>query len=220
MNIFQKYYQLYYKTKIFFPKKSYSLLSEDLFVDKYLKKRDGIYIDIGCYHPLQGNNTILLHKRGWNGINIDINKTSIDLFNHLRPDDENLHLAVSNKNKIIKLYYRKKINMLNTVDKNFAEKNFPNGFKTSKIKSLKLDDIIKKSKFNHKNIDFLNIDVEGHEINVLKSLNFNKYKPKLICVEIHHSNKKELINNNVYKFLITKKYKKVWQKEYSLIFKI
>ena len=75
---------MYYRPKIFAPKSSYSMFGEDIFVEKFFKKRlKGIYVDVGCYHPLDWNNTHLLHK-GWNGINIDLNQISIDLFNKAR----------------------------------------------------------------------------------------------------------------------------------------
>jgi hypothetical protein len=67
-----------------------------------------------------------------------------------------------------------------------------------------------------KKIDFLNIDVEGDEIKVLKSLNFKKYTPKLICIEIHDKFYKK---SNVYRFLINKRYKIVWNTKYSFVFR-
>ena len=89
-----------------------------------------------------------------------------------------------------------------------AQIHFRNGFKSKFINSNSLNSIIEDSKFNKKKIDFLNVDVEGSELDVLKSLNFSKYKPKLICIEIH--NHEEMYNENldylkrnkVYKFLI------------------
>ena len=96
------FYYLFYRTKIFFPKKNYSIFGEDDFVDNYFKnKSDGFYIDVGCYHPLEGNNTHLLYKKGWNGINIDINFYSIELFNFLRKKDINIHSGISQKKKLI-----------------------------------------------------------------------------------------------------------------------
>ena len=127
-------YYLFYRTKIFFPKKKYSLLGEDIFIEKYFKnKSKGFYIDVGCYHPLEGNNTQLLYKKGWNGINLDINYYSIKLFNFLRKRDINIHSGISNKKDRLTMYYRKEINMLNTLDEKIAKMHFRNGYKKKKI---------------------------------------------------------------------------------------
>ena len=219
MNLFNKFYQLYYKPKIFFPKKSYSMFGEDLFINNFFKEEKGIYIDVGCYHPIHGNNTYLLHKRGWKGINIDINELSINLFKIKRPNDLNLRIAISDKkeNKI-KFYFRRKINMLNTIDSNFAKKNFPNGYQTDLIKSDTLNNIIKNSKYKNKKINLLNIDIEGNEFPALKNFNFKRYKPKIICIEIHH-NKSNLRKNSVYKLMEKNNYKIIFKKKYSFIFK-
>ena len=216
---------MYYRPKIFFPKSSYSMFGEDVFIEKFFKnKSKGIYVDVGCYHPLDGNNTYLLFKKGWKGINIDLNKTSIELFNKARKNDLNLRIAVSNKFKKIKYFYRKKINMLNTINKKFANSSFRKGFKTSFVQADTLNSVLGKSKLKNKKIDFLNLDIEGNEINALKSLNFKKYSPKLICVEIHnYSSSASKINtlksNPIYSFLKRKGYRKVWNNEFSFIFR-
>ena len=224
-NIFKYLYYLYYRPKIFFPKKTYSTFGEDLIIEKFFKeKKKGFYIDIGCYHPLEGNNTYLLFKKGWNGINVDVNSLSIDLFKKARKRDYNINVAVSNQKRKLKIYFRKKINMLNTSSKKLAQIHFRNGFKSKFINSNSLNSIIKDSKFKKKKIDFLNVDVEGSELNVLKSLNFSKYKPRLICIEIH--NHEEMYNENldylkrnkVYKFLTNKGYKIYWNNGFSFIF--
>ena len=63
---------------------SYSLSGVDLLIDYIFKnKKYGFYIDIGCNHPVYSNNTYLLYKRGWKGINIDLDAKSIELFNNL-----------------------------------------------------------------------------------------------------------------------------------------
>jgi hypothetical protein len=115
IRIIKYLYYLFYRTKIFLPLNTYSTFGEDLILEKYLKKKNGFYVDIGCYHPYHGNNTYLLHKKGWTGINIDLNPYSIELFNFSRPNDINLNFAVSLSSKKIKFYYRKEINMLNTI---------------------------------------------------------------------------------------------------------
>ena len=205
---------MYYRPKIFFPKKTYSMFREDIIIKKFfIYKQKGFYVDIGCYHPLDGNNTYLLYKKGWKGINVDLNELSIDLFNIARTKDENINTAISNNTKKVKIYFRKKINMLNTIDLKSAKKNFKNGFQTKSIQSMTLNSILTKSKFKNKKIDFLNLDVEGNELNVLKSFNFKKYRPRLICIEIHNHKK-----NPVYKFLVSKGYRVFWNNSFSYIF--
>jgi FkbM family methyltransferase len=166
---------------------------------------------------LDRNNTYLLYLKNWRGINIDISQFSIDLFNFLRPDDFNLHCAVSEKNQIIKTYFQKELSQLSTTDEEQAKKVFQGKIKTKEIQSYSLDHIIENSKFCNKEIDLLDIDVEGADFKVLLGLNFERYKPKLICVEIHNKN----INDDViYQFLIKKGYVHIWSGVFSHLFKI
>ena len=103
-------HSIYIKHKYFKDRKSYSMDGEDVVISNYFKNKEkGFYIDIGCYHPIHRNNTFLLYKKGWNGINIDIHKFSISLFNYLRPKDINFNMAVSNKNEDIDMYFQKKL---------------------------------------------------------------------------------------------------------------
>ena len=186
----------------------------------YFKNQDsGFYVDVGSYHPFFWNNTYLLHKKKWSGINIDANPLSTELFKFARRDDYNFNLAITNKKKNkITLYYRRKMNVLNTTDESFAKKNFPNGYETTDVECSTLDSVLSKTKYKGKVIDFLNIDVENTEKDVLESLSFEIYRPKLICVEIHSESEENLKNNITYQFLLEKKYEIAWQKEYSFIF--
>ena len=223
--IYNFFYYLFIRPKIFFPKKSYSLLGEDVAIKKLLKnKKKGYYVDVGAYHPLEGSNTHLLFKDGWSGVNIDVSPLSIELFKMLRPNDSNINKANSKKKSPLNLYFKKKINMLNTLSKFQAKKNFPNGYSQKKIITSTLNSIIQNSKFKNKKIDFLNIDIEGGELEAIKSLNFKLFKPKFICIELHNYTKKKknsyLKNNQIYKFLTNKNYKICWNNQYSYIFKI
>ena len=91
---------MYYRPKIFFPRKSYSSYGEDEIILKFFRnKKNGFYVDVGCYHPLVGSNTYLLYKKDWKGVNIDVNQLSIDLFKRARKNDENINIAISNNKK-------------------------------------------------------------------------------------------------------------------------
>ena len=184
----------------------------DVIVDSILKnKNKGIYIDVGCHHPLINNNTYLLFKRGWKGINIDLDFSSVDMFNYFRPNDDNQKIALSNKKGDAKLFF-----FHNRAPKNTLNKLSGKGAKTiKKIPINTLDNIIKQSKIKIKEIDFLTIDVEGNELDVLMGFNINKYKPKVVSLEL--INKKintfyelEIRNiqkSKIYKYMINKNYK-------------
>ena len=204
------FFQLF-KSK-FKSKKLYSNWGIDLLVKDILKKKKrGIYIDVGCHHPLINNNTNMLYKNGWKGINIDLDFNSIDMFNYFRPKDDNILSALSNKKGQANLYF-----FHNRAAKNTISKSRGTGARSiKKIKVNTLDNIIKNSKFKIKDIDFLSIDVEGNELNVLKGLNFKKYRPKIISIEFikpnikefYQHNIKDIEKSNIYKFMISKKYK-------------
>ena len=211
------FHNIYIKNKHFIKKKSYSMDGEDIFIVEYFRKKNkGFYIDVGCYHPIHRNNTYLLHKNGWSGINIDIHQFSIDLFNFLRPNDINLNYAVSDLNGMVEMFYQKKLSQLSTIDEQQAQISFQGNIKKSKIKSLSLDAILEKTNLIETKIDLLDIDVEGADLRVLKGFTIEKFKPELICVEIH---KKDIKNSEIYKYLSNFSYELVWSGVFSHIFK-
>ena len=98
------YYNIYIRNfKFFF---NNSQFGEDKKILKLFKdNKEGIYLDLGCFHPIRQNNTYLFHKRGWKGINIDLNPLTIELFNFMRPNDINICAAVSNKKGFKNLFF-------------------------------------------------------------------------------------------------------------------
>ena len=197
------YYNLFYRYRAFKKKTSYSQNQEDLFIDDYFKNcKNGFYVDIGCYHPIRYNNTALLFNRGWKGVNIDMNQTSIDLFNIIRKKDINICAAISNANKEVTQFTDHPFSPVNTIDKNFSKaiskKLSTKNFLEKKIFTYTFDYIIKKNKTKINTIDFLNIDVESHDFEVLQSIDLFNFKPKIICIEIENpldnSNYKKIKN--------------------------
>ena len=124
-----------------------------------------------------------------------------------------------------KYFTEKKLNMLNTLNKDIAKKHFRNGFNIGIVKVNTLNYFLKKFYKASKKIDLLKIDVEGEELKVLHSVDFKHYKPSLISIEIHNQksmyqdNSYYFKTNKIYKFLIQKNYKLIWKKKYSFIFK-
>jgi len=210
-------HNIYIKHKFFIKKKSYAMDGEDTAVLNYFKdKKNGFYVDVGSYHPTHRNNTYLLYKKNWNGINIDTSQFSIELFNYMRPNDLNYECAVSNKNQFVKLFYQKELSQLSTTESDQAKKVFQGNIKKKEIEAFTLDEILERGKYKNSKIDFLDIDVEGADLKVLEGLSFDKFKPELVCVEIHS---KEIKKSDIYNFLVDKNYKLLWSGVFSHIFK-
>ena len=182
------YYNLYIRHKSYLKRSQYSQWGEDLFINEFFKdKIDGIYLDIGCFHPVMYSNTCLLYRKGWRGINIDINPTSIDLFNILRPKDTNLCTTINETKEIFEIYYDDPFSPVNTLDKQFYENLENKNNKNTKklfVESKSMKEILNISKID-KSIDFINLDVEGMDYKILKNINLNQLKPKLVSIETH-----------------------------------
>ena len=155
-------HNLVIKSKIFLPRKSYAHTEEDLFILKEFKNQKGFYIDVGCHHPTRLNNCHLLYKKGWRGINIDISEFSIKLFNLVRTKDININRAVSLEQKKVRFYYDKLISLYISLNKRKKQLD-----RYKEIMSDTLTNIIDQTKFKDKKIDFLSIDAEGKDFEVL-----------------------------------------------------
>ena len=226
LNLFEKIHilqNIYLKNNFLIKKKTYSIHREDLFLEEYFKEvPNGFYVDLGCYHPIQYNNTILLYQKGWRGINIDINEFSIKLFNFCRPDDLNLNLAISDKNSEIDFYYQKKLSLISTIKKSRCNFSFQGKINKKKILSQTLTKALDDSKYKNRQIDFLDIDIEGADLDALKYLDFFRYSPKLICVEIFPENLDihniNIEKSDIYNLLKIKNYQKIWSGTFNHIF--
>ena len=216
------FYNLYIRNLKYYLRKTYSQFNEDTFLKEYFKnKKKGFFIDIGCHHPFKANNTFLLYKSGWSGINIDLNKISIDLFNIARSRDINICAAVSNKEEIIE-YYLPNNNPLSTeitINKNFSEilkDVHGNEYETLKTKSITWQSIEKKYSSLLGSVDILKIDIEGSDLKVLKTIDLNKLDPKLLMIEASTLDISE--RDKIISYLKLQNYKILYDNKVNVIF--
>lgn len=204
------------KKKFHSPKKSYSFGGCDLLIDYIFKsKKRGFYLDVGCQHPVSNNNTYLLYKRGWSGINIDLDPKNIRLFNLERPNEINICKCVSSDNSKKDLFFFHSGSPINSLEKKTTKDK--SNFSLKKIETFTLNSILEDYKIQY--IDYFNLDVEGHELDVLKNFNIQKYKPKVISVEFidFQMNKLEFRNNNVDRILKSELYKYFTSNNYHFV---
>jgi len=203
-----------------FLKFHYSQFGEDIVLKELIKneKSDGFFVDVGCYHPKKYSNTYLLYRRGWRGINIDMEEDKISLFNMVRPRDYNILCPISDKREKVTLFRHGKFGLGSTIDKDYAAKTSDELFDQKAIETKTLTEIINESPYNNKQIDVLSIDVEGMDFRVLNSLDFKTYRPKVIIIEDHHRNIEEVLKSDIY--ILLKKHSYILRSWtfYSLIF--
>lgn len=205
-----------------FYRKSYSQFGEDMVLSTFLNGiKNGFYVDIGAYHPKKLSNTYFFYKKGWRGINIDAKPGSMKLFRKKRKRDINLEIGVSKEEKELDFYiFNEAAN--NTFLKKMADMSISNGEILEKkvvVKTITLERILDKYLPKNQKIDFISIDVEGLDMEVLESNNWDKYKPGFILVEMHNIDIIDIKNSEIYKFLNSKKYKLISVVYITLIFK-
>lgn len=202
----KKYHDKYEYSKI-----SFSQEGEDLILDRFFEdKNDGFFIDIGAHHPRRFSNTYKFYQKGWTGINIDPMPGIMNVFSIERPKDINLELGISNTEGTLE-YNIFNETALNTFDKIEADaKNNIPGYNIVEKKSINvstLKNILDTYLPKNKMIDFISIDVEGLDIDVLYSNDWDKYLPTIILIEELKDSVDSIIKQSkIYSFLKTKNY--------------
>ncbi len=183
----------------------YSQEGEDLILDTFFHGvKKGFYVDIGSYHPKLYSNTFLFYLKGWRGINIDARPGSKSLFDFDRPRDINIETAIGTSKVPLK-YFMFDEPGLNGFSENLSKEREANThykiINTVELPINSLADILDKYLINSVSIDFLSIDVEGFDYDVLLSNNWQKYKPKIILVETSVIDTNDELNSPISKFL-------------------
>lgn len=167
---------------------SFSQAGEDMILRNLLRKiQAGFYVDVGAHHPLSGSNTHYFYRfQNWRGINIEPNPEHIGFFEKERPEDINLNIGISGQSAMLDYYVLKDGSGMNTFSLDFVEKFGGKDAieKTIKIQTHPLKDVLDKYLPKDKCIDLLTVDVEGLDMEVLQSNNWNKYRPKTIAIEM------------------------------------
>ncbi|WP_281228101.1 FkbM family methyltransferase [Flavobacterium aquiphilum] len=166
---------------------SFSKSGEDMQLKQLLgSNHRGIYVDVGCWDPIKASNSYYFHLRGWKGICIDPNPQMKDLFLQKRSSDIFVNVAIGSGNEDL-IYYmlENQYSSMNTLDFDFIKNNNLENKVVNEIKitTVSLKAVLEKHISETDQIDFLDIDVEGFDLNVLKSNDWNKFRPKVILIE-------------------------------------
>ncbi len=210
----------YYKIK-----RWYSQEGEDAIIQTYFEdigmKRKGFYVDIGAHHPIRFSNTHLLYKSGWKGLNFEPNVSSGRAFKLFRRRDKTVHIGIGNE-ECEKDFYVFDEPAINSFDKAVSEdrdKESPYKLiKVIKIPIMRLETALDKYLPKNQKIDLMSIDVEGLDLEVMKSNNWEKYKPNMLLVEDLDFDFENLQSSEVWNFLKKQDYKIYAKTHRTLVF--
>lgn len=166
----------------------YSQEGEDMVLRRIFGDRPvpGFYIDVGAHHPRRFSNTYLFYKQGWRGINVEPNPAVSGLFRRERPADINLTIAISDAPGV-RTYYMFDEPALNTFDEERAaaiERERDYRLTEKRPTPLRrLDAVLDEHLPAGQSIAFLSVDVEGHDVEVLASNDWTRYRPAVVLVE-------------------------------------
>lgn len=207
-------------------KKSYSQDGEDMLLSAFFDEMGGVhkgfFIDIGALHPFRFSNTAHFYELGWCGINIEPTPDAIEPFNKYRKRDINLNIGIGSKHDELTFYCFHEP-ALNSFSKELSEERHHNTkFKIKEEKKIKiypLAEILDQYLPSGQEINFMTIDVEGLDLQVLQSNNWEKYKPAFVLAEdiISFS---DLNRSEVFNFLMSKNYELVAKTQRTMVFKL
>ncbi len=178
----------------------FSQYGEDVILHKLFgsKFADGFYVDVGAHHPFRQSNTAYLWLLGWQGINVDASKASIQHFNRVRTSDLNIWSAVvdeetARNKREIALYSNLDIDLGATCDPDLATER--GAVTSTMVPCITLKNIINDhaAKLTDK-IELLNIDIEGFDQEAISTLSEWSIKPQVICIEIYEHDIRKVLS--------------------------
>jgi FkbM family methyltransferase len=189
---------------------SYAQEGEDLILRRIFERRPkGFYVDVGAHHPWRFSNTYLFYRMGWRGINIDATPGSMKLFRKYRPRDINLEIAISDQNGSVTLYLFDEP-ALNSTNCQAMRAALEHGYMLvaqPTVPCRRLDDVLGEYAAHFDRIDFLTVDVEGADLDVLRSNDWQRFRPLVVLVEERDTSLEEVLNTPLYSFMSAQGYR-------------
>jgi FkbM family methyltransferase len=187
---------------------SYAQNREDIILTGFFKGLEkGFYVDVGANHPDTLSITKIFYDAGWNGINLEPNKELYDLIVAARPRDLNLNIGAADRRGKLVLRQYPDGDGLSTFSKDAQTdyqrttseyKNYTDNYQDYTVQVKPLKDIL--NEINVGTINFMNIDVEGFEYQVIAGNDWEKYRPQVLCIEANHivNDWRPLLKNAMY----------------------
>jgi len=145
--------------------------------------RNGFYVDIGAWDPIVDSVTKSFYDNGWTGLNIEPNKNAFLKIQSERPLDTNIQIAIGETSGSMDFWFLPSASGMSTGNKNYADQHKEAGFEVNlmSVEVRTLKEVCEE--FVTSPIHFMKIDVEGLEKQVLKSADFDVFRPMVLVIE-------------------------------------
>lgn len=204
---------------------AFSQEGEDLILKRIFNdKTHGFYVDVGAHHPARLSNTYLFYRAGWRGINIDAMPGSLEPFFRQRPRDINLELAIAARSGEERTYFEFEEPAYNTFDERLAtSRTLPpissRILNRRTVRTWTLAEILQEHLPENQQIDFLTVDVEGLDLEVIQSNAWERFRPTYVLVECYEVAMRHLQGEEIIMFLIAQGYEFFAKTVNTVIFK-
>lgn len=181
----------------------------------------GFYVDIGAHHPQRFSNTYYFYLQGWSGINIDAMPGCMKAFDLERPRDINLELAIGNE-EVERDYFIFNEAAFNSFDEELSHSRVSDVFYITnqvKVVTKKLSTVLDDNLPINQRIDFMSVDVEGLDLEVLKSNDWQRFRPEYVLFESYQKSMESIYDEEIYRFLVNQDYELFAKTVYTAIVK-
>ncbi len=194
---------------------TFSQEGEDLVLLELLADRvasPGFYVDVGAHHPRRFSNTYVFYLQNWSGINIDPTPGSMTPFRQERDRDINLEVGVDEADgtRPFFLFNDPELNTFDPERVRFLESSTPyRVVGQHQLPVRRLDAILNEHLPAGRTLDFLNVDVEGLDLAVVRSNDWTRYRPRVVVLEDHEFDLMTPQNSPVCSFMLGVGYRPV-----------
>jgi len=192
---------------------SWSQEAEDLVLDKYFaRRRNGFYVDVGAHHPVRFSNTRLFYLRGWRGINIDAMPDSMKAFEHTRSRDINLNIGIASTAGELEYfcYDEPALNGFVRGQDTIETKQARGAYRLLRTEIVPVEPlacVLERHLPTGQTIDFLSVDAEGLDFEVLRSNDWDRFRPECVVVELDGLRLEEALQDECVAFLQALEYR-------------
>ena len=202
--------------------RSYSQEGEDMILRRLFDgRRVGFYVDVGAYHPMRFSNTYFFYRLGWRGINIEPNPDAVRAFRLFRRRDVHVQAGVSDAAGEMP-YWCFDEPALNTFDEQLM-REYAKGARyrvveTRTVPVDRLDSILRRHLPEKQGIDLMSIDAEGRDLQVLRSNDWDRFRPACLLVEALGSREQGATDHPVGSFMRDAGYRMVARTLNTLVY--